>query len=196
MAYKTEALNISTPHLKAIAHVSIRSAQLDHMLEFALNALWISSPKQSALILKQIVTAKQVDFLQAALQDYFLNDISDIDSFIAAIKTARSDRNDVIHQVWGQPQEDGTARHASYRPHRKPVESHKTADQVLEIADRLLRCAAICVAIIKVLDSDQRSQLTQKFETQRRRSRFPLVQAAENPDMTASSPPQLPPVQK
>jgi hypothetical protein len=57
---------------------------------------------------------------------------------MANIKTARSERNEVLHWLWGEGEDETTAKLGSMRIHRPEIVKRKTASEVYAIADRLL----------------------------------------------------------
>jgi len=58
----------------------------------------------------------------------------EIEKLDAEIKRLRSERNDIMHWIWGESEGSDAAFHISARPFRKHQMSTKTADQIKKIA--------------------------------------------------------------
>jgi hypothetical protein len=121
----------------AIAHVAIRSAQLEHMIEFTVSVLTHDQRATSKLLMKTRGTEKIVGLLRAQLLDRFPDQQGEIEALHNKISTARSNRNDIMHLVCGRPDEDGLIPFASLRPHRENKSFYRTATQIEDIAERL-----------------------------------------------------------
>jgi hypothetical protein len=126
-------------HHYAIAHVATRAAQLDHQIEFSVDAQMRSYRKAAEYIIKGSDTNRLVGLLDALLRDNFPSRISEIDALMQDIKAARQERNEILHWLWSKGEDDATAKLGSLRIHRDPNIKTKTAEEVYALADRLLR---------------------------------------------------------
>jgi hypothetical protein len=139
--------HVSDEHLKAIAHVSIRSAQLDQLIEICAASLLLPSLALAELILKDARTDKLIQIIQSSLYDRHPSFKAEADKLIREITQARRDRNDVIHFVWGKADKNGTIKTGSVRAFKPDKERSFTAAQVGEVADKLL-CAINDLTVI------------------------------------------------
>ena len=134
---KSELPLLGDAHARAIAHVSIRSAQLDHIIEIALDELLLPKEKTAEKIVKNWGHSQQIGLINSLLLDIFPWYQKQIDDFILKINEARKDRNKIIHHLWGDVDDGGAATLASYRPYRDPKKDSKTAENVMDVADEL-----------------------------------------------------------
>lgn len=132
-------------HHFAIAHVAVRSSQLDHHIEATIDLLLLNLQHTAKVVLKNLGQDRLVDLLGALLKDKFANDHNEIDNLIAAIRKARSSRNDYLHQVWGPLEAEGFAMRASFRPHREEVFTPTTAEDIQSAAHSLMECTRAIV---------------------------------------------------
>lgn len=172
---KSHLPHLTDEHAKAIAHVSIRSAALDHAIEVLLLEAYYPNRRTAERILKSQSQARFIELIQEMLIDRFPWHAGDIETFIASVKSARKKRNDVIHHLWGEMDENGAALLASYRPFRDPVEKSMTAAEVGSIADELLEHGSTMFKVMFWLQ-DQRPPLPDLLvhTLQRRGSSWPL----------------------
>lgn len=143
---------LSDAHALAIAHVAIRSAWLDHLLEILLVELFHPNVGTAKRLVKEQAQSRQIDHIESMLIDRFPWITPNIKSFMSDIKFARSERNDVIHHLWGQTDESGAASLGSYRPFREPKERSMTAAEVGAVADLLLRCSHDALSVTRWLE--------------------------------------------
>ncbi len=129
---------LSDEHARAIAHVAIRSAALDHMIEILLTEAYFPNQRSAKTLTRQ-PQAKQIEAIQDILIDRFPWYKEDVEAFIIDVKAARKERNKIIHHIWGETDETGAATLASYRPFRDSEETSMTAEQVWKISDNFLR---------------------------------------------------------
>jgi hypothetical protein len=125
-------------HHYAIAHVATRAAQLDHQIEFCVNAQMGSHREAAKYLIKSLDTPRLIELLRVLLQDNFPTRISEIEALIQEIKAARAERNEVLHWVWGKDADPAIAKLASLRLYREEQIKTKTAEELYALADRLL----------------------------------------------------------
>lgn len=89
-------------HHYAIAHVATRAAQLDYAIEYAVNAQMRSHIETAEHLIKRLDTNRLVELLDALLRDNFPARLSEIEKLIEDIKTARAERNEILHWIWGE----------------------------------------------------------------------------------------------
>lgn len=125
-------------HLIAIAHVAIRSAQLEHSIEIGVSALFGTQRATAKAILTESHSNKLVGLLRTLLLDIFRFETDGIEPMINRVHKARRRRNDVMHYVWGRADERGKALAVQVRPFREPKDLAMTAAEIGEVADELL----------------------------------------------------------
>lgn len=135
---KSRLLHLSNEFIHAIAYVSVRSAELDHTIEITIVELLHPNRKSAEKILKNWNQSRQVELVGTLLEDRFPWYATEVQNFIAKIEAARSERNIIMHYLWGAADVDGAAKLASRRPFRAPKEITKTADEVGAVADAML----------------------------------------------------------
>jgi hypothetical protein len=92
-------------------------------------------------LIKRLDTNRLVDLLGPLLRDNFPARVSEIEKLIEDIKTARAERNEILHWIWGKADDPATATMASLRIHREKQFKTKTANELYALADRLLATA-------------------------------------------------------
>jgi hypothetical protein len=173
---------LSNEHQLAISNVSVHSAYLDGMIEVAISALMGERPTVAEFILKNMNGDRYVTLAKLLLQDEFRleNKTDEIDTLFAKIAALRSQRNEVIHWIWGPSGEDGTAKHASMRPYRPQQVKTKTAAEIATISDGLWSCGlAISDYLRQLLERENRLAELQASE------RDPLLDKREPPSRPA-----------
>ena len=129
---------LSDDHHYAIAHVATRAAQLEHAIEYSVDAQLLLNKGGAECIIKRSSQNFLVDFLGALLRDNFPSRIAEIETLMADIKAAKDERNEVMHWLWGKGEDEATATIGSQRIHRPEAVKTKTASEVYAIANRLL----------------------------------------------------------
>src|SRR5262245_5376417 len=112
-------------HHYAIAHVATRAAQLDYAIEYCVSAQMRSHKH----LIKRLDVNRLVDLLGPLLRDNFPTRLSEIEKLIEDIKAARAERNEVLHWIWGQADDPGTATLKSHRIYREKQTRTKTANE-------------------------------------------------------------------
>jgi hypothetical protein len=143
---------LSDEHARAVAHVAIRSAQLDNLIELLIVKLLQPNTNTAEKVLREWGQNKQIDLAQALLLDHYPGRKDDIEAFIIKMKASRSERNDVIHYLWGWAAREDVAILARIRPFRKPVKKTMTARQVKDVADELAFCSARLYELLNWLE--------------------------------------------
>jgi hypothetical protein len=140
---------LSDEHHYAIAHVATRAAQLDWMIEFCVNTqMMVSHGRAAEYLIKSLDTNRLVDLLRVLLLDNFPTQASEIEALIQEIKAARTERNEVLHWIWGPDPEDPTrARLGSQRVYREEKFKTKTAEELYALADRLMAAVHALVGL-------------------------------------------------
>ena len=135
----TKLPQISDDHHFAIANVAARSAQLDHHVERTIEVALPHQPKTAEFMLKNLGTDRVVRLLKAVLIDAAPDETPQIDNLIQTIIDLRAERNEILHWSLGRGIKPGTAVSANHRPFREFRYTVRSADQVQEIADEMLR---------------------------------------------------------
>ena len=128
---------LSDDHHYAIAHVATRAAQLEHTIEYSVDAQMLLNKGAAELIIKRSQSLL-VELLEELLRENFPSRIAEIEALMANIKAAKDERNEVMHWIWGKGEDETTAKIGSMRIHRLEVVKTRTASEVYAIADRLL----------------------------------------------------------
>jgi hypothetical protein len=129
----------------AIAAVACYSAFLDYSIEHALAWALIRRKNLSVYILKQGTQGDRLlSILEATLLDEIPERSDEIKTIIGASRAARTKRNDLLHGLWGEIEEDGKLSSTHIRPHRQdrniPMgleEISKLSDDLAELSDQL-----------------------------------------------------------
>ena len=151
-------------HHYAIAAVAARSAQLDHSIEIAAYSLLGIRRNTAKFLLKNLAGDRIIQLFQALLLDEFPNETDSINSLIARINKVRSDRNEIIHWLWGNLEgNQDAARLVTVRPFRETKETSKTASEIHAIADELLATSAAIFAWSDKASAAQLETLRQRL---------------------------------
>src|SRR6185436_17596209 len=126
-------------HQYAIAHVATRAAQLDHTIEISVDVLMGAHRRAAEHIIKNSDTNRLVGLLDALLRDKYPDRLSEIDSVMENLKTARKERNEVLHWIWSKSENEEEAHLSLLRIHREQDAKTKTAEDLYALADKLLR---------------------------------------------------------
>jgi hypothetical protein len=127
-------------HHYAIVAVTSRAAQLDHMIPRTILALLspIYREHTARFLLKNLAMDRLVKLLQALLLDRFPSEAGAINSMIKSIETARSERNRIIHWLWGKSEAAESVTLAKISPFLDEQFVEMTAVQIQRVADDLL----------------------------------------------------------
>ena len=125
-------------HHYAIAHVATRAAQLDHTIEYCIDIQFSPRGETSKFLIKNMDTNRLVSLLHVVLLENFPEKTGTINAMMGDIITARKERNEILHWLWGKGEDDTLARHGSMRPHREETSKTKTAEQIYEVAGLML----------------------------------------------------------
>jgi hypothetical protein len=125
-------------HHYAIAHVATRAAQLDHALEYSIDTQLFPRRETGKFLVRNLDTNRLVSLLHAVLLENFPEKSDLINAMMKDIVTARKERNEILHWLWGKGDDDTEARHGSMRPHREEMSKTKTARQIYDVAALML----------------------------------------------------------
>jgi hypothetical protein len=130
---------ISDEHHYAITNVALRVGQLDWQLEHLISTALPTHRKMAEFLLTNLGADRLIGAARAVLLDVYPDDEAEISGLFDEIKAVRSERNELLHWVWGSTEEPTIAIHTSVRPFRQQQEKMKTAQQIQDIADRAMR---------------------------------------------------------
>jgi len=125
-------------HHYAIAHVATRAAQLDHALEYSIDTQLFPRRETGKFLVRNLDTNRLVSLLHAVLLENFREKSNLINAMMKDIVSARKERNEILHWLWGKGDDDTEARHGSMRPHREEMSKTKTARQIYDVAALML----------------------------------------------------------
>ena len=143
----------------AIASVAARSSQLDHHIEIAIAHMLQKLPKTAAYLLKNLGQDRVVGLYHSLMLDHFPKNSDEIGTLVRLIKDLRSDRNEILHWIWGKTENEHIAKHVSFRPFRKQEEKLKTADNIAAIANAMLEITQIITLWQMILEKSGNSPL-------------------------------------
>src|ERR1700730_12122173 len=98
--------HLEDDHLVAIGHVALRSAVLDTMIDFTVEAMSKSYPKVMRGISLKLPVPQKLELISQELTKLLPEHGSAIGEFMSEIRKAREARADVIHRVWGSTDTD------------------------------------------------------------------------------------------
>jgi hypothetical protein len=134
-------------HHYAITSVVARAAQLDHSIMYAVMAQLVRQQELGKWLLLNVDINRLVNALHAALRDNFPTETEQMDSLVQRVKAARSERNDIMHWLWGASDDD-TLFMQTMRPYKnEPPPKRKTAKDIYALAAELLNLTAALNAI-------------------------------------------------
>jgi hypothetical protein len=124
-------------HRDALASVTLRSAELDHLLELAINSALVDSQRTAKFLLANVSGERIVNLLRALLVDRFPEEEAAIEAMIARVGECRRERNELIHWIWKANDDPVEIRLLQMRPHREHRSKSRTADEIMSIADAM-----------------------------------------------------------
>jgi hypothetical protein len=98
--------HLSDEHLIAIGNVAIRSAMLDTMIDFTVDALSKSYPKIMRDTSLRWSVPQKLELIKQEITKLLPKHECAIAEFVGEVKTAREERADVMHRSWGTTDTD------------------------------------------------------------------------------------------
>ena len=141
---------LTNEHCYAITNVVARAAQLDATIKLTLNKL-LGSSTAAHYLLKNLNGDKYIDLLRAMLDE---RGVTEATRLTGDIKSARKDRNDLVHWLWGKSDDPTRMKIGSIRPHRETQQKDMTASEVQSIADRLYAHTRTLLELSAKLDEE------------------------------------------
>jgi hypothetical protein len=132
-------LHLFDEQLIAIGHVAVRSAMLDNIIDFTVEAISKSYPKVMRDESLRFSVQKKLSLITQELVKLIPHHESAITEFISEVHAARKERNDMIHRMWGTTETDYKKilidmRHwIKQRPPRRV-----TADKMMALATKMI----------------------------------------------------------
>lgn len=148
---------LSDAHHYALAAVTTRSAQMEHNIEHALNIALFGKPLTAEYLLRNLGQEKLVGAMQATLKDALPADRgAGIDAIVDRIKAARTERNEMVHWLYGASEDTDQALLATIRPYREKREKLKTAAEFQAVADEMLAISqSLLLVMIDLLKQNE-----------------------------------------
>jgi len=152
-------------HHYAITHVIARAALLDHAIHFSAASQLAPRGQLARYLLANVDLNRLIKVLHAVLLDNFAATRHDeINKLMETIRTARSERNDLMHWLWQASDEDpDRITLAQVRPYKPEATKSKTAAELYALANTMLET----VTALHKLDDEHFARLTME-ESQRR----------------------------
>ena len=88
-------------------------------------------------MLKNLGADRVVGLMEVVLLDRNPEAKNEIGTVMAKINKLRSERNEILHWIWGKTDNPAIALHASMRPFREAVKKTKAAVEIQALADQL-----------------------------------------------------------
>jgi hypothetical protein len=183
-------------HHYAIAHVATRAAQLDHMIEAAIQALLFDKPETAKYLLYNLGDSRQIGLLKSLLLDRLELDLTQATALIAAITKARKERHEVIHWLWGKADDPEMARNVTLRPFREEQIKTRSAQDIQDIAEAMLKASTELGVLATRVREEILASLRQRFGPQFLQPHSAAPSGADHQDTPAPPDPQLPPFPK
>jgi hypothetical protein len=136
---------LSDDHHYAIAAVATRAAQLDAHIEMAIARVLEGKGFRNSAehILKNMNGDRYVGLLRNMFIDCLPDRQQQIEDAFAQIAALRTERNEILHWLYGKSDDAALAISAHVRPYRERKERSKTAKQIQETANSLLELAVL-----------------------------------------------------
>lgn len=129
---------LSDDHHFAIANVAVRSGQMEYHIEHLTSETLAKLPQTAEFLLKNLGADRVVGLMQRALLDHHPADAEKIEKLVSEISRLRTERNEILHWIWGKSLVENEAIHLSFRPFREPQQRTKTAREIQKIADDMM----------------------------------------------------------
>lgn len=132
---------LADEHHYAITAVATRSGQLDAHIEMSIAVILQHAGFEKAAqnVLKNMNGDRYVNLLRDLLLDRLPNLAGEIDTAFSEIGRLRTERNEILHWLYGKAEDPAHARSSFFRPFRGYKEKIRTAQQIQDIADQLLK---------------------------------------------------------
>jgi hypothetical protein len=124
-------------HRNALAEVALRSSQLDHMVEWAVSGALFDTARTSRYVLANVSGERIENLLRALLTDRFPDEEANINVMVNRIREYRRERNELLHWLWDETEDQGEMRLLEIRPHRDERTKPKTAAEIMKLADAM-----------------------------------------------------------
>jgi hypothetical protein len=144
-AMSTKLPFLSDDHHFAIANVAVRVGQMEWHIENLIHNALFKQPKTAEVALKNLGADRLVTFVSAVLHDSFPEFTAEIDSLESEINRIKTERNEILHWIWGKSEKPETAIHISARPFRAHLQKKKTALDIQKVADDALEAVKAIV---------------------------------------------------
>jgi hypothetical protein len=122
-------------HLCAIGKVAVRSGQLDWHVERLTLVAFRRQPETAKFLLKNLGADRVVSLMKAVLLDAAPEHENLIVNLDSEINRLKSERNSIMHWIWGESDHSDTAIHLSARSFREHHQKTRTAQEIQRIAD-------------------------------------------------------------
>lgn len=138
---------LSDEHHYAIAAVATRAAQLDAHIEMSIWSIltFAKLSGTSKYVLKNMNGDRYVGLLRELLLDELPNLSEQINSGFDQISALRTERNEILHWLYGKADDPAIAKSSSVRPHRPIKEKFRTALEMQKVAEDFLEYAILIV---------------------------------------------------
>lgn len=132
--------HLSDEHLIAIGHVAIRSSMLDTIIDFTVKELSKSYPKIMRDTSLNWPVPQKLDLIKQEITKLLPKHECAIAEFVGEIKTARNERADVMHRVWGTTDTDKEKMLIELRDWKKQKRPPKrtTAAEMMTLATKMI----------------------------------------------------------
>ena len=130
---------LSDDHHFAIASVAVRVSQMEWLVETLIHTAMLHQLQTAKFALKNLGADRIVGFLKAILLDRYPNEFDATNNLIAEINRIKSERNEILHWIWGKTDNPDKAAHLSARPFRQQERKTKTAAEIQQIADDAMK---------------------------------------------------------
>lgn len=122
---------------RAIARVAALAAYLDIGLEFVVSSTLAHYSRSANFLVKNLAGDRMASLAEHLLVDRFAESEVEIASLFEGVRRLRTERNKIVHAVWGRSDEPESGRTVTIRPYRQPSEQLYSAPQIEAICDEI-----------------------------------------------------------
>lgn len=134
-------------HHYAIAAVAARATQLEGSIETAVGFCFLAVPHAAEFILKNLNGDRYVLLLEKLMHDLNPQKRALITRVFSRVRHVRTERNEILHWLWGKAENPTDARFITNRPFREKKEKTRTAAEILGLANEMLDLSLVVSAL-------------------------------------------------
>ncbi len=142
---------LAKEHYHAIGNVTVRASQLEWQIEKTVYQGLRAQPETARFLLRNLSADRMRKLMRAVLSDVLPERATEISTLVNDIERVLDERHEIVHWLWGPPDEADIAPHVSARPTREPQVKKKSSSDIRRIADEAVRLSELLISLQNAL---------------------------------------------